>query len=150
MIIPDLPPPEAQKVCEKVGNGGLDTILLVAPSTSIERRREIAALSRGFLYYLSVAGITGAHDQLPPDLLPNLKRLRELTDIPLCVGFGISKPEHLAQLAGAADAAIVGSAFVKQMNSCLDGGPAAIAEACGRYARFLLGGAGSKMLPGEE
>lgn len=139
LILPDLPPPEGERVCQKVQAGGLDTILLVAPSTSIERRKEIARLCRGFLYYLSVAGITGERDQLPPDLLPNLKQLRELTDCPLCVGFGISKPQHLAQLAGAASAAIVGSAFVRQMTSRLDAGPAAIAEACAQYAGFLLG-----------
>ncbi len=139
LIFPDLPPPEAERVCRKVQAGGLDTILLVAPSTSVERRKEIASLCRGFLYYLSVAGITGARDQLPSDLFPNLKQLRELTDCPVCVGFGISKPQHLAQLAGFADAAIVGSAFVKQMNTCLQAGPAAIAEACAQYARYLLG-----------
>ncbi len=138
LILPDLPPPEAQAVCRTVRDGGLDTVLLVAPSTSPERRREIAGACSGFVYYLSVAGITGERDQLPADLVPNLRQLKELTDCPVCVGFGISKPCHLAQLSGIADGAIVGSAFVKQMNAHLDAGPAAIAAACAAYARGLL------------
>ena len=138
LIIPDLPPPEAQKVCQILRGGKIDTILLIAPTTSPERRREIAGLCSGFVYYLSVAGITGERDQLPGDLLSNVNELKKLTDCPICVGFGISKPEHLVQLAGHADGAIVGSAFVKQIQSHRDAGPAVIAEQCGVYARRLL------------
>ena len=113
LIVPDLPPPEAQKVCAQIRSADLDTILLVAPTTESERRREIAELCSGFIYYLSVTGITGERTALPADLADNLDQLRTVTDRPIAVGFGISQPQHLAQLAGHADAAIVGSAFVR-------------------------------------
>ena len=100
LILPDLPPPEAQKICDDVRAGGLDTILLVAPTTTPERRAEIARLSSGFVYYLSVSGITGERDQLPADLSDNVRQLKQLTDRPVCVGFGIHLPRHVAQLQG--------------------------------------------------
>jgi tryptophan synthase alpha chain len=139
LILPDLPPPEAAHVCAKVQSGGLDTILLVAPTTAPERRKEIADLCSGFIYYLSVSGITGERDQLPPDLASNVGALKALTDRPVCVGFGISKPQHVAQLAGCADGAIVGSAYVRRMQSHLMQAPATIAKGLEQYTRELLG-----------
>ena len=143
LILPDLPPPEAQRTCETVRAGGLETTLLVAPTTTPERRREIARLSSGFVYYLSVSGITGERDRLPDDLADNVRRMRELTDTPICVGFGISQPAHVAQLRGQADGAIVGSAYVKRMKPRLQDGPAALADVAERYTRELLGGTGA-------
>jgi tryptophan synthase alpha chain len=140
LIIPDLPPPEAQRVCEIVRGGGLDTVLLVAPTTTIERRREIARLSSGFVYYLSLSGVTGERENLPPDLAEGIRQLKGLTDRPICVGFGISKPRHLAQLQGLADGAIVGSAFVKVVKSNPGRDANALAELSAAYARELLGG----------
>jgi tryptophan synthase alpha chain len=138
LILPDLPPPEAQKICDLVQAGGLDTILLIAPTTSPERRREIARLSSGFIYYLSISGITGERDKLPADLEANLRQIRDLTDRPVCVGFGISRPEHVAQLQGKADGAIVGSGVVRRMKEHLNDGPAALGSAVERYTRDLL------------
>lgn len=138
LILPDLPPPEAQHVCGKVRAGGLDTILLVAPTTAPERRKQIADLSSGFVYYLSVSGITGERDQLPPELAAKVTELRGLTDRPVCVGFGIHKPRHLAQLAGIADGAIVGTAYVRRMKQHLNEGPAGIGRAVEAYTRELL------------
>lgn len=138
LILPDLPPPEAQAICEKVWAGGLDTILLVAPTTTPERRREIARLSSGFIYYLSVSGITGERDRLPADLERNLRQMRELTDKPICVGFGISHPRHVRELSDFADGAIVGSGVVRRMKEHLSKGPGAIARAVENYARELL------------
>jgi tryptophan synthase alpha chain len=137
MIIPDLPPPEANKVCGQVRAAGLDTILLVAPTTSPQRRREIAELCSGFVYYLSVSGITGARDQLPADLAQNVRELKTLTDRPICVGFGISKPSHVAALAGVADGAIVGSAIVKRMGENLSASPQSIAKTITDYCQSL-------------
>lgn len=142
LIVPDLPPPEAQKVCEQIRSAGLDTILLVAPTTSARRRREIADLCSGFVYYLSVAGITGERTSLPADLAQNLDQLRGITDRPIAVGFGISQPQHLAQLAGHADAAIVGSGVVRQINQVPDPSPASIAAALEQYCRLLLSDVG--------
>lgn len=140
LILPDLPPPEAQTICDHVRAGGLDTVLLVAPTTSPQRRAEIARLSSGFVYYLSVSGITGERDRLPADLADGVRQLKGLTDRPICVGFGISKPEHVAQLRGVADGAIVGSALVKRMKGRLNDGPAALAAEAGDLTRELLSG----------
>jgi tryptophan synthase alpha chain len=138
LIIPDLPPPEANQVCTKIRAAGLDTILLVAPTTTPDRRREIAAMCSGFVYYLSVSGITGARENLPADLADNVRQLRAFTDRPICVGFGISKPNHLSALAGIADGAIVGSAIVKRVTELVSSSPALIAGEIGDYCRSLI------------
>jgi len=138
LILPDLPPPEAASVCAKVQAAGLETSLLVAPTTSESRRKEIADLSTAFIYYLSVSGITGERDRLPENIESNLRQLRSITQRPVCVGFGINKPEHLAQLAPLADGAIVGSAVVKRMTQLIDAGADAIANAAAEYCRSLL------------
>ena len=138
LILPDLPPPGAEGICDRVRAGGLDTILLVAPTTAPQRRQEIARLSSGFVYYLSVSGITGERDRLPADLAANVHQLKGMTDRPVCVGFGISKPEHVSQLQGLADGAIVGSAYVKRMKPHLTEGPQALAREVGSLTRELL------------
>jgi tryptophan synthase alpha chain len=139
LLIPDLPPPEAQSICARIREGGLDTVLLVAPTTPPQRRREIAALSSGFIYYLSISGITGERDRLPADLIPGVQSLKQLTDRPVCVGFGISKPQHIRQLSGVADGAIVGSAIVKRMTRHASEDPTAIARAVAEYCLELRG-----------
>jgi tryptophan synthase alpha chain len=139
VIIPDLPPPEAAPICDLARSCGLDTVLLVAPTTPSHRRGEIARLCSGFVYYLSVSGITGERDSLPPDVAVNVREIRQLTDKPICVGFGIHRPEQLVSLRGVADGAIVGSAIVRRMRDAQDGGPAAIARSIGQYCRTLLG-----------
>jgi tryptophan synthase alpha chain len=133
LILPDLPPPEAEYVCDKVQAGGLDTILLISPSTTGRRREKIAKLCSGFVYYLSLAGTTGERDKLPADLADNVRQIKELTDTPVCVGFGINKPEHLKQLSAVADGAIVGTAFVRRVKDAPDA-----AVAVESYARELL------------
>lgn len=138
LILPDLPPPEAESICDRVRAGGLDTILLVAPTTTPHRRAEIARLSSGFIYYLSVSGITGERAKLPADLAANVRQLKGMTDRPVCVGFGISQPSHVAELQGVADGAIVGSAYVKRMEPHLAEGPAALAAEVGSLTRELL------------
>jgi tryptophan synthase alpha chain len=146
LILPDVPPPEAQRVCETVQAGGLETILLVAPTTASHRRKEIADLSSGFVYYLSISGITGERDRLPTDLAENLRQLRGVTDAPLCVGFGIHRAEHVAELRGLADGAIVGSAYVKRMKAHLNEGPEALASIVETYTRELLSTANLKRI----
>lgn len=143
LILPDVPPPEAEKVCDIVGAGGLETILLIAPTTTRQRRKQIADLTTGFVYYLSVSGITGERDALPADLSSNLRQIRDLTNKPVCVGFGIHRPEQVAQLKGLGDGAIVGSAYVKRMKNQLDAAPDAQARTVESYTRELLGKANS-------
>jgi tryptophan synthase alpha chain len=138
LILPDLPPPEAQSVCDQVRAAGLDTVLLVAPTTSPERRGEIAALCSGFVYYLSISGTTGERQQLPHDLKHNVSQLKQVNNTPVCVGFGIHKPEHVQQLSGVVDGAIVGTAFVRRMQQHASEGPTGIAKAVGAYCGELL------------
>lgn len=139
LILPDLPPPEAKPVCEKVRAAGLDTVLLVAPTTRPERRQLVAELSSGFVYYLSVSGVTGERATLPADLESNVRAVRGMTDRPVCVGFGISRREHVESLRGVADGAIVGSAVVKRMKLAGDD-PAAVADAAAGLCRELSAG----------
>lgn len=140
ILFPDLPPPEGQAVCQQVRDAGLDTVLLVAPTTSPKRRPEIAKLCSGFVYYLSVAGITGERDKLPADLENNVKQLRSVSSVPVCIGFGISKQAHMEQLRGIGDGAIVGSAIVRRMKDHAAEQPAQIAQAVAELCAELLGG----------
>lgn len=138
LIIPDLPPPEAQNVCGIIRAAGLDTILLIAPTTAPDRRKEIANLCSGFVYYLSVSGITGERTSLPADLIDNVARLKQVSQCPVCVGFGVSTPQHVRMLAGVADGAIVGSALVKRIQQHARNGRDAVIQACEAYCRELL------------
>lgn len=135
VLIPDLPPPEADQVCQIVRNNGLDTVLLVSPTTSPHRRHEIAQLTSGFIYYLSLAGTTGERDHLPQDVQTNVQNLKQMASVPVCVGFGISKPEHLAQLSTVADGAIVGSAIIRRIKQ----NPSDPVHAVESFARELVG-----------
>jgi len=137
LIIPDLPPPEAESVCTKIQAAGIETILLVAPSSRPQRVAEIVKLCSGFVYYLSVSGITGERDSLPADLQENVKRIKSLTDVPVCVGFGIHRPQQVAQLAKIADGAIVGTAIVRKMSENGASDSSAIARAVGDYVKSL-------------
>ena len=138
LILPDLPPPEAERVCDQVRAGGLETTLLVAPTTEPHRRAEIARLSSGFVYYLSVSGITGEREQLPADLADNVRHLKELTDRPVCVGFGIHRAAQVAQLQLVAEGAIVGTAYVRRIKPLINDEPARIAAVVEEYTRELL------------
>jgi tryptophan synthase alpha chain len=109
--------------------------LLISPTTTERRRVEIAKLCSGFAYYLSVSGITGARERLPEGLEESVRRLRGEVETPICVGFGISRAEHVRQLKGVADGAIVGSAYVKRLKENA-GSEAGAVEA---YTRELLG-----------
>jgi tryptophan synthase alpha chain len=138
LIVPDLPPPEADAVCSQIRAAGLDTILLIAPTTESHRRAEIVRLCSGFVYYLSLSGITGERADLPPDVAANVQQIKTLTNLPVCVGFGISKPQHMQSLAGVADGAIVGSAIVRLIAQTTPNTPQSIAEAVGKYCRELI------------
>ncbi len=114
LIIPDLPAGYEGDVAERSQTVGLDLVFLIAPTTTDERRTLIAKRSRGFIYYISVAGITGARAALPTDLADNIRDIKARTSTPVCVGFGISIPEQAASVCGVADGAIVGSALVRK------------------------------------
>ncbi len=111
-IIPDLPPEEAEEWKKEADMAGLDTIFLLAPTSDMARIKKVIGLSSGFIYYVSVTGITGARDRLPDDLLAKLELIKKHASIPVAVGFGISTPEQVAMIAPHADGIIVGSAIV--------------------------------------
>ncbi len=116
-IVPDLTAEEADEFAKLARDNDFKLILLVTPTTPPERAERIVKLCTGFLYCVSVVGITGERDRLPPALREQLRRLRTMTDLPLCVGFGVSKPEHVKELREFADGVIVGSALVKKLES---------------------------------
>lgn len=117
VIIPDLSADEGAAIAAQARAAKLHPVFLVAPTTPDARMKRITRLSRGFIYYVSVAGVTGARNSLPTDLADHVRRLRTVTDKPVAVGFGISTPEHVRAVAEYADGAIVGSALVKKIHS---------------------------------
>jgi tryptophan synthase alpha chain len=114
-IVPDLPVDEAEDLARLAAARDFKLIQLVTPTTPRDRAARIVEQSTGFVYCVSVAGITGERDRLPPELLEQLRWLRGHTSLPLCVGFGISKPAHVVMLRDAADGVIVGSALVRRL-----------------------------------
>jgi len=124
-IVPDLPVDEAGPLAEHARALDFKLIHLVTPITPHDRAERIARLSTGFIYYVSVAGITGERDRLPDELAEQVRWLRQHTDLPVCIGFGISRPEHVRMLRDVADGVIVGSALVRRLNQAdpADTGP---------------------------
>ncbi len=114
-IVPDLPMEEAMELAEMATKLDFKLIQLITPTTPRERAVQIAKISTGFIYCVSVTGITGERDKLPDELVGQLRWLRGQTDLPICVGFGISKPEHVHMLRDVADGIIIGSALVRKM-----------------------------------
>ena len=138
LIVPDLPVDESGPMERLAEQAGLAEVLLIAPTTPLARQVDIAGHSRGFIYYVSVAGITGERDGLPADTVRAVAELRRHTDTPVCVGFGISNPQTVAEVCGVADAAIVGSAIVRRISDHKDQAPDALAESVGAFVGDLL------------
>jgi tryptophan synthase alpha chain len=107
----DLPPEESADLAAALDRNGLDLIRLLAPTTPLARARTIARSASGFLYFVSVLGVTGARAELPAELPALVRRLRDVTTLPIGVGFGVQTPEQARWIAGFADAVIVGSAI---------------------------------------
>jgi len=132
VIVPDLPYEEADPLREQTEPAGLDLVQFVAPTSTPARVKVIARLSRGFIYVVSVLGITGERRQLPPELDAQIRTLRLVTTKPVCVGFGVSTPEQVAAVGKLADGVIVGSAIVRLIERHT-GDPALIDE----VAKFI-------------
>ncbi len=120
-IVPDLPVDESGPLEKQCRDVDFSLIQLITPTTSKSRAAEISGRSTGFIYYVSVTGITGARSELPAGIANSLQQLRQLTRTPVCVGFGISAPEHVQQLKPVADGMIVGSAIVQQIGAIGNG-----------------------------
>jgi len=114
-IVPDLPLEEAGPLGDAAAAKGLSLVLLAAPTTPADRLRRIGERTRGFLYFVSITGVTGARAALPADLPARLDAVRAASQAPVAVGFGISAPEQAAALAAHADAVVVGSAVVAEI-----------------------------------
>ena len=117
LIIPDLPPEEGSELELIAQNHAIDLIYLLAPTSTEQRIQLVAQRSRGFIYLVSVTGVTGARDNLPPNLEDFVTRVRRVASQPLCVGFGISTPRQARQIARIADGVIVGSRIIQLMES---------------------------------
>jgi len=135
-IVPDLPAEEAEALREACTVHGRDLIFMVAPTSTDDRLAAAAARGSGFLYCVSVTGVTGARDSMSETLGDYLARVRTHTDLPLAIGFGISKPEHVRQVGEIAQGAIVGAALINALNEADDAEkPARAAE----FVRYLRG-----------
>jgi tryptophan synthase alpha chain len=117
LIVPDLPPGESDLLEDACRKAGLATVYMLAPTSTEERIKLVAAHARGFIYLVSVTGVTGARSDLPKDLIDFVRRVRQYTDLPLAVGFGIGTGEQAARVAEFADGVIVGSALVRAAGS---------------------------------
>ena len=136
VLATDLTPEEAAEYRQILHSHNLNTIFLGAPTSTDERLRQIAGVSSGFLYLISRTGVTGAKDSLPDDLPALLRRARAVTQLPIAVGFGISQPGQVSVLGGLADAAVIGSSLVSEIENATlnDSSPAAIDRACDALA----------------
>jgi tryptophan synthase alpha chain len=141
LTVPDLPPEEADDLLRVLEPAGLDPIFLVAPTSTEARLKAVAARARGFVYCVSLTGVTGARDSLSASLPAYLARVRAVTDLPLAVGFGISRPEHLTGLRGHTDGAIVGSEIINIMERTP---PSQHAEALRAYGASMREAAGPR------
>lgn len=147
VLVTDLTPEESEDYRRILHAHHLDTIFLAAPTSSDERLQIIAKCSSGFLYLISRTGVTGAKDTLPDDLPSLLRRTRSFTQLPIVVGFGISLPGHVSVLGGLADAAVVGSALVSEIEKATS---TKAASAALRKRIRVLKEAGSKGLSRRE
>ena len=138
LIVPDLPVDEAVRLAELCRQADLSLVQLVTPTTPRDRAVRIASASSGFLYYVSVAGITGERTELPTDLVDNVGWLREQTDLPICIGFGVSRPDHVKLLAPVADGLIVGSAIVRRIAEVGEKSEDVIIQEIGDYVATLI------------
>lgn len=120
LIVVDLPPEEAQELGKPARAAGIDVIYLTAPTTDDARLPTVLASASGFVYYVSIAGITGTASAKTASVAESLERIRRHTDLPLAVGFGIKTAAQVAEIGKLADAAVVGSAIVQKLAGCLD------------------------------
>ena len=141
LIVPDMPPEESDELLRALEPAGIDPIFLVAPTSTDARLKAVAARARGFVYCVSLTGVTGARDTVSTTLPEYLARVRAVMDVPLMVGFGVSRPEHVAGLREPADGAIVGSEIINIMERTP---PAEHAAALRAFAASLREAAGAR------
>jgi len=136
IITVDLPPEESHPLRDGCRAHGLDLIYLLAPTSTDERIGLAVGLASGFVYCVSVTGVTGARDELPPGLSSFVDRVRARTRLPVAVGFGISKRKHFREVGRMADAAVIGSAIIDEIDRC---DPSERASNVKRFAEVVTG-----------
>ncbi len=146
VIVPDLPPIESDELHQFCRAAQRDLIFMVAPTSTDRHLREVAARASGFVYCVSLTGVTGARDRLPDDLPAFLARVRAVTDLPLALGFGISRPEHVAQARDQVDAVVVGSALLDRIAAAAPESRPVVAE---EFIAWLRSGAVATTAVGE-
>lgn len=120
VIVPDLPPEESQFFNNVLLQNSISQIFLISPLTNSERIKKISKMSKGFIYYVSLAGVTGVQKHLGTELSKQVKQIKKTAKIPVFVGFGVSKPEHVKKVNKVADGVIVGSALIRIINNSAD------------------------------
>ena len=134
-IVADMPPEESEPLATEAAAAGLDLVYMLAPTSTPPRVRLIARRSRGFIYLVALTGVTGERREVPRDLAAQIRALRRVTRMPVCVGFGISRPEHVEAVGRLADGVIVGSAIVRLVEE--RAGSAGLVEAVGDFVAAL-------------
>lgn len=137
-IVPDLLVEEAKCLSDICKKHDFSLIQLITPTTPRDRAKRILELSTGFAYYVSVTGITGERDAIPQEVIDSVGWLREQSKLPICIGFGVSKPEHVKALAPVADGLIVGSAIVRRMADAAERPRQQVLEELGAYVAELV------------
>ncbi len=138
VIIPDLPPEEARSFIKHASRNNLDTIFFLAPTSTSRRIKLVSRASKGFIYYVCLTGVTGAREKLPSDIGRQIKLIKRNTAKPVCVGFGVSKPEQVRQINKVADGVIVGSAVVRIIKENI--GKPDLVKKVSRFISKLKGG----------
>lgn len=137
VIIPDLPPEEARTLIKYANKAKLDVICFISPTSEQERIKFITKVAKGFIYYVSLTGVTGPRQSLPWDLVNNLRKIKKYTHKPICVGFGVATPLQVKQIQKIADGVIVGSAIVKKIKENIT--RANLVKRVGRFVQKLKG-----------
>ncbi len=138
-IVPDMPVDESAQFAQLCRDRDFSLIQLITPTTPQERAIQIANQTTGFIYYVSITGITGERTELPENLVANLSWLRKQTELPICVGFGISSPEQIETLKPHCDGIIVGSAIVRRIAAIAEGTSASVAlDDVGSFVKTMV------------
>ena len=136
LIIPDLPPEEGKELSLLASKNDISTIYFITPTTTLARQKFIAKNSTGFIYYVSLTGVTGARASIPKNVLDKVRKVKKITDKPVCVGFGVSSSAQVKSISRIADGVIVGSAIVKEINR--HAGKKDCAKRVGRFVKNLI------------
>jgi tryptophan synthase alpha chain len=135
VIVPDLPPDEAKAFMRQAAKNKLDVICFISPTTCLQRIKYITRHAKGFIYYVSLTGVTGPKEVLPADLIRNIKMVKRYTQKPVCVGFGIARPQQVRQLNRYSDGVIVGSAIVGKIKENI--GKKGLVRKVGQFTEYL-------------